>query len=241
MNILTLYNLSIGYRKRVVAQGINAYLKAGTLTCLVGRNGTGKATLLKTVAGNLTALEGRVKICGRDVATYSRNDMARKVSVVRTGRPEVGLMKAYDIVALGRTPYTNIWGTLKPEDHAVIQECLEKVGITHLAERAVSTLSDGECQKVMVAKALAQQTDIIVLDEPTAFLDYPSKAETMAIMKDIVTSRHDMTAALMSTHDMELALRLADCLWLITSSHELLCGTAEELRQHLIAEGLQAI
>ncbi len=93
----------------------------------------------------------------------------------------------------------------------------------------------------MVAKALAQQTDIIVLDEPTAFLDYPSKAETMAIMKDIVTSRHDMTAALMSTHDMELALRLADCLWLITSSHKLLCGTAEELRQHLIAEGLQAI
>ena len=250
MSILTLCNLSIGYKEKRVAERLNASLKTGALTCLVGRNGTGKSTLLRTVAAIQPPLAGEISLFGKSITSFNRQQLARELTVVRTGRPEIYLMKVYDVVALGRTPYTNIWGTLTADDHRVVSECIRKVGIENLSERAIGSLSDGECQKVMIAKALAQQTRIILLDEPTAFLDYPSKVETMTIMKELVKEGKSVegdygandscygTAALMSTHDMELALRLADYLWLMTSSHELLCGTPEELHDNLIAEKL---
>ena len=250
MSILTLCNLSIGYKEKRVAERLNASLKTGALTCLVGRNGTGKSTLLRTVAAIQPPLAGEISLCGKSITSFNRQQLARELTVVRTGRPEIYLMKVYDVVALGRTPYTNIWGTLTADDHRIVSECIWKVGIENLSERAIGSLSDGECQKVMIAKALAQQTRIILLDEPTAFLDYPSKVETMTIMKELVKEGKSVegdhgandscygTAALMSTHDMELALRLADYLWLMTSSHELLCGTPEELHDNLLAEKL---
>lgn len=233
-----------------MAERLNASLKTGALTCLVGRNGTGKSTLLRTVAAIQPPLAGEVSLCGKSITSFNRQQLALELTVVRTGRPNIYLMKVYDVVALGRTPYTNIWGTLTADDHSIVSECIKKVGIENLSERTIGSLSDGECQKVMIAKALAQQTRIILLDEPTAFLDYPSKVETMTLMKELVAegkkgegtgAENDScygTAALMSTHDMELALRLADFLWLMTSSHELLCGTPEELHNHLIAEKL---
>lgn len=250
MSILTLCNLSIGYKEKRVAERLNASLKTGALTCLVGRNGTGKSTLLRTVAAIQPPLAGEISLCGKSITSFNRQQLARELTVVRTGRPEIYLMKVYDVVALGRTPYTNIWGTLTVDDHRIVSECIRKVGIENLSERAIGSLSDGECQKVMIAKALAQQTRIILLDEPTAFLDYPSKVETMTLMKELVKEGKSVegdhgandscygTAALMSTHDMELALRLADYLWLMTSSHELLCGTPEELHDNLLAEKL---
>lgn len=250
MSILTLCNLSIGYKEKRVAERLNASLKTGALTCLVGRNGTGKSTLLRTVAAIQPPLAGEISLCGKSITSFNRQQLARELTVVRTGRPEIYLMKVYDVVALGRTPYTNIWGTLTVDDHRIVSECIRKVGIENLSERAIGSLSDGECQKVMIAKALAQQTRIILLDEPTAFLDYPSKVETMTLMKELVKEGKSVegdhgandscygTAALMSTHDMDLALRLADYLWLMTSSHELLCGTPEELHDNLIAEKL---
>ena len=233
-----------------MAERLNASLKTGALTCLVGRNGTGKSTLLRTVAAIQPPLAGEISLCGKSITSFNRQQLARELTVVRTGRPEIYLMKVYDVVALGRTPYTNIWGTLTADDHRIVSECIRKVGIENLSERAIGSLSDGECQKVMIAKALAQQTRIILLDEPTAFLDYPSKVETMTLMKELVKEGKSVegdhgandscygTATLMSTHDMELALRLADYLWLMTSSHELLCGTPEELHDNLIAEKL---
>lgn len=251
MSILTLCNLSIGYKEKKVAERLNASLKTGALTCLVGRNGTGKSTLLRTVAAIQPPLAGEISLCGKSITSFNRQQLARELTVVRTGRPDIYLMKVYDVVALGRTPYTNIWGTLTADDHSIVSECIKKVGIENLSERAIGSLSDGECQKVMIAKALAQQTRIILLDEPTAFLDYPSKVETMTLMKELVAegkkgagtgAENDScngTAALMSTHDMDLALRLADFLWLMTSSHELLCGTPEELHDYLIAEKLR--
>lgn len=234
-----------------MAERLNASLKTGALTCLVGRNGTGKSTLLRTVAAIQPPLAGEISLCGKSITSFNRQQLARELTVVRTGRPDIYLMKVYDVVALGRTPYTNIWGTLTADDHSIVAECIRKVGIENLSERAIGSLSDGECQKVMIAKALAQQTRIILLDEPTAFLDYPSKVETMTLMKELVSEGKEKegvsvendscygTAALMSTHDMELALRLADFLWLMTSSHELLCGTPEELHDYLIAEKLR--
>ena len=251
MSILTLCNLSIGYKEKRVAERLNASLKTSALTCLVGRNGTGKSTLLRTVAAIQPPLAGEISLCGKSITSFNRQQLARELTVVRTGRPEIYLMKVYDVVALGRTPYTNIWGTLTADDHRIVSECIRKVGIENLSERAIGSLSDGECQKVMIAKALAQQTRLLLLDEPTAFLDYPSKVETMTLMKELVSEGKEKeggsvendscygTAALMSTHDMELALRLADFLWLMTSSHELLCGTPEELHDYLIAEKLR--
>ena len=247
MNILTLYNLDIGYKEKTVAERLNASLKAGALTCLVGRNGTGKSTLLRTLSAIQPPLRGRVMLGEKDLSSFSRQQLAKEITIVKTGRPEISLMKVYDVVALGRTPYTNMWGTMTLEDHAIVSECIARVAIENLSERAIGSLSDGECQKVMIAKALAQQTRVILLDEPTAFLDYPSKVETMMLIKDIIgstdtrgskTENIQHTAALMSTHDMDLALRLADYLWLMTSDHELLCGTPEELHSRLSEENL---
>ncbi|MGM9712818.1 MAG: ABC transporter ATP-binding protein [Prevotella sp.] len=237
MNTLTLSDLTIGYDRHTVASHLDATLRSGSLTCLIGRNGTGKSTLLRTLGGFLSPLGGHVAIGGVEVTSMSRGEMSRLVSVVLTHRPDVRQLTVAEVVALGRTPYTGLWGTLSPDDRLIVAESIETVGITSLSERHICTLSDGECQKVMIAKALAQQTPVILLDEPTAFLDYPSKRETMLLMRRIAASGK---AVLLSTHDMEMALRLADTLWLMTSSHNLLCGTAAALHEQLAAEHLLA-
>lgn len=235
MNTLTLSDLSIGYGHHTVACHLEATLRSGTLTCLIGRNGTGKSTLLRTLGGFLSPLGGHVAIGGGEITSMSRGELSRLVSVVLTHRPDVRQLTVSEVVALGRTPYTGLWGTLSPDDRLIVAESIETVGISHLAGRHIGTLSDGECQKVMIAKALAQQTPVILLDEPTAFLDYPSKRETMLLMRRIAASGK---AVLLSTHDMEMALRLADTLWLMTSSHNLLCGSREALHDSLAAEQL---
>lgn len=236
MNTLTLSDLAIGYPRHPVAGGLSATLPTGALTCLVGRNGTGKSTLLRTLAGFLPPLSGSAMIDGKDIARVSRQEMSRLVSVVLTHRPDVRHLTVAEIVSLGRTPYTGMWGTLSPADRDIVAGSIQTVGIEALATRHVATLSDGECQKVMIAKALAQQTPVILLDEPTAFLDYPSKRETMLLMRRIASAGKSV---LLSTHDMEMALSLADNLWLMTSAHRLLCGTADILRRDLEHEGLK--
>ena len=167
----------------------------------------------------------------------ARGPLSRLVSVVLIHRPDVRQLTVAEVVALGRTPYTGLWGTLSANDERIVSESILTVGISHLAERHIGTLSDGECQKVMIAKALAQQTSVILLDEPTAFLDYPSKRETLLLMRRIAASGK---AVLLSTHDMEMALRLADTLWLMTSSHKLLCGSRDYLHDSLASEQLLA-
>ena len=231
MNILTLSDLSIGYGKTVIAERLNGELHSGELTCLVGRNGIGKSTLLRTLARF------------RDINTLSRKELSMLVSIVMTARPDVQMMTAREVVALGRSPYTNIWGTMSEKDHSIAERCIKEVGAEHLADRRISTLSDGECQKVMIAKAMAQETPIIILDEPTAFLDYPSKADTMRLIKDMTRrtgyyAAAQSPAALLSTHDMEMALKTADRLWVMTSDCQLVCGTVEEVKDILKEERL---
>lgn len=244
MNILTLSNLSIGYGKTVIAERLNGELRPGELTCLVGRNGIGKSTLLRTLARFQPSLGGMLQIAGQDINILSRRELSRLISIVMTARPEVQMMTAREVVALGRSPYTNIWGTMTKKDYGIADRCIKDVGVEHLAERRISTLSDGECQKVMIAKAMAQETPIIILDEPTAFLDYPSKADTMRLIKDM-TRRNGSDAAawhpaaLLSTHDMEMALKMADRLWVMTSDRQLVCGTVEEVEHILIQEKLK--
>lgn len=228
---ISVKDLSIGYRTKsgtvTVAAGITAAVEAGQLTCLIGENGIGKSTLLRTLAGFQPALAGHIYINGIDTAKYTPNSLARQISVVLTTKPDIMSMTVYEIVGLGRTPYTGFWGTLNDRDKAVVTQSLDMVGIGGLADRLITTLSDGERQKMMIAKALAQQTPIIILDEPTAYLDYPSKVEMMMLLQRL--SRETNKTIFLSTHDLEIALQTADTIWQMTRGEAVSIGTPAEL------------
>ena len=228
---IQLTKLSIGYRGKnsvkVVARNLTAAIRSGELTCLLGANGVGKSTLLRTLSAFQPKLEGSILIQGREIGSYDEKELSRLVGIVLTEKPKVRNMTVRELVALGRSPYTGFWGTLSEQDHRVVDEVLEMVGIGALTHRMVHTLSDGERQKVMIAKALAQQTPVIYLDEPTAFLDFPSKVETMLLLRKICREK-DKTIFL-STHDMELALQTADTVWLMDRETGLHVGTPREL------------
>lgn len=224
--MIELKNLSTGYGRHTVSANLNATLQSGRLTCLLGPNGVGKSTLLRTLCGFQPPLEGRMELDGKDMSQLSRKEMSRSIGVVLTERPDVTDMRASDMVALGRTPYTGFWGTLGKEDRNRVDEAMQLVGITHLAHRMIHTLSDGERQKVMIAKALAQQTPVILLDEPTAFLDFPSKVETMRLLHRL--AHESGKTVFLSTHDLETAIQLSDDLWLL-SADGLESGTADSL------------
>ena len=229
--MINIDNLSIGYRvkggNKTVAEGLTVSLPEGRLTCLIGYNGAGKSTLLRTLAGFQPKLGGNIYIGGREISDYSGRELSRTVSVVLTSKPDVMNMTVREIVALGRTPYTGYWGTLGDEDRRIVDDSMRQVGIDRLAERMSGTLSDGERQKMMIAKALAQQTPLIILDEPTAFLDYPSKVETMLLL--VRLCRDTGKTIFMSTHDLELALQTADMLWLMTPGRGIHTGTPHQL------------
>lgn len=215
-----LEDLSIGYhlgkRDRVVARGLNASLGSGQLTCLIGSNGAGKSTLLRTLAGFQPPLAGRVLFAGKkrkDLSAFAPKDLARRIGVVLTQRTDATRLTVAEMVGLGRSPYTGFWGTLTKEDRCIVDEAISQVGIANLRNRMVGTLSDGELQKVMIAKVLAQQTAVIFLDEPTAFLDYPAKVDMLLLLRSL--AREANKTIFLSTHDMELALQLADSLWLM--------------------------
>lgn len=228
---IRLDRLRIGYPAkggtRVVADGLCADIHAGELTCLLGANGVGKSTLLRTLAAFQPKLGGHICLDGRELDTYTDRQLARLVSVVLTEKCDIRHMYVSELVALGRSPYTGFWGTLDDHDRQVVAQAIERVGIAHLAGRMVHTLSDGERQKVMIAKALAQQTPVIILDEPTAFLDFPSKVEMMQLLHRL--SRQTGKTIFLSTHDLELALQIADKVWLMERESPLRVGTPEDL------------
>ena len=214
---IQLRNLSIGYQTKhnvkTVAEGISGCIRSGELTCLLGANGVGKSTLLRTLAAFQPKLGGEVLIGAREISTLTDKELSKLIGVVLTEKPDVRNMSVRELVSLGRSPYTGFWGTYSKDDLRIVDEALEMVGITSLIRRPVHTLSDGERQKVMIAKALAQQTPVIFLDEPTAFLDYPSKVEVLQLLRGI--SRKADKTIFLSTHDVELALQLADTIWLM--------------------------
>lgn len=225
---ISLGNISIGYGSIVVADGISAELNSGQLTCLLGANGAGKSTLLRTLSAFQPALTGSITYDGRALDDFTPQERARLIGVVLTERSKMEYMSVRDLVAMGRMPYTGFWGGMNDDDRKIVNEAMEKVGITALADRMVDTLSDGERQKVMIAKALAQQTPVIYLDEPTAFLDFPSKVETMQLL---LTLCHDMQKTVfLSTHDVEIAIQMADSCW-VMGGGGLHIGTPRELAE----------
>jgi len=230
--VLEIRGLSIGYfgpRKstHAVASDIDLTLDTGELVCLLGPNGAGKSTLLRTLAGMQKPLAGEVLLAGRNVHTIAKSDLARQLSVVLTERVTVGLLTAYEIVSLGRSPYTNWSGALSDRDHTIVELAIRAVGAEALAQRNVSELSDGERQKVMLARALAQEPQLMILDEITAFLDLPRRVEIMRILRNFA-HRHGR-AILLSTHDLELALSTADRVWLLPKDGALSAGAPEDL------------
>ncbi len=223
-------DLSIGYIGKhnvvTVAEGITDTIFSGELTCLLGENGAGKSTLLRTLAAFQPALKGEISILGKPLAQYGVKELATVIGVVLTERNSVQNMTVEELVGMGRSPYTGFWGRLTPEDHSVVSSAMEMVGITALRGRMVQTLSDGERQKTMIAKALAQETPIIFLDEPTAFLDYPSKVEILHLLHRL--SSEAGKTIFLSTHDLELALRVTDRIWLMAKGRGVQIGLPED-------------
>lgn len=213
-----LQDLAVGYGSKTVAAGIRATLRGGQLTCLLGPNGAGKSTLLRTLSAFQPPLGGRLLLRedngqALEVQECRASELSRLLGIVLTDRVSIQGMSVRQLVGMGRTPYTNFWGNLKEEDERIVEEAIGLCGIEALAHRPVTTLSDGERQKVMIAKALAQQTPVILLDEPTAFLDFPSKVDTMLLLGRL--AHEEGKAILISTHDLDLALQTADQLWLM--------------------------
>jgi iron complex transport system ATP-binding protein len=230
--ILKLQDLSIGYfqgrrSRAVVAEGLSVSLHEAELVCLLGPNGAGKSTLMRTIAGMQAPLAGQALLLGTDIHRLKAQELARRLSVVLTERVSVGILSAYALVTLGRHPHTNWAGTLTDKDHDVVRWAIQTVGAQDLAHRPVGELSDGERQKVMVARALAQEPEVMILDEVTAFLDLPRRVEIMRLLREI--AHLEGTAILLSTHDLDLALRSADRIWLLSKGGALQVGAPEEL------------
>ena len=230
--IFELKDLVIGYPTHEVAGPMTVSLRQGELCCLLGANGAGKSTLLRTLAAFQPPLSGDMFINGRNLSEISPRELSTMVGIVLTDRIRMAGITVRDMVAMGRSPYTNFWGRLTDEDHRLVDEAMQLVGIADFANRQIATLSDGERQKVMIAKALAQGTPIILLDEPTAFLDFPSKVEIMLLLSRLA---HEMGKTIfLSTHDLDLALQTADRLWLMAKGEDRFAvGTPRELADQL--------
>lgn len=227
--VLSTQNLTIGYNRpiKIVAQHLQLHLKAGEMVCLLGPNGAGKSTLLRTIAAMQPPLEGEILLGGQDIHRLSPRQRAQHLSIVLTERIDGGLLTGYELVALGRHPYTDMSGRLSAHDKAVITWALAAVDATALAPRPINTLSDGERQKMMIARALAQEPAVMLLDEPTAFLDLPRRVELMRLLRHLAEATE--RAILISTHDLELALRSAHRLWLMDSAGVIRDGAPEDL------------
>ena len=228
--ILKLNDLSIGYKNnsnnKVIAKGINVNLEQGNLVCILGKNGIGKSTLLRTIANVQNKLDGEVLLENEPIEKYSSLEIAKRIALVLTEKVPTGNLTVYDLIALGRQPYTNWIGTLTFKDKEHIDFAIEQTKIGDLLDSRCDELSDGQLQRVMICRALAQNTPLIVLDEPTAHLDIQNKINTFKLLQKL---SHDLNKTiLLCTHEVQLAIQLADVLWLM-SSKGLKCGDAETL------------
>ncbi len=228
---LSTTQLRIGYQSKgreiCVAETPELHINAGDFICLLGPNGAGKSTLIRTLAGIQAPLQGTVTLDNQPYESISPRERARKISIVLTETPPLGLLDAYSLVALGRHPHSGQFGTLGQADRNRIDWALQVMDALKFRNSPVAQLSDGERQKLLVARALAQETPLMLLDEPTAFLDLSRRVELMATLRRLV--RQEDMGILLSTHDLDLALRFADRIWLLNDDGTLLKGYPEEL------------
>jgi iron complex transport system ATP-binding protein len=224
--------LAVGYRlgrgrELRLLDATSFEVRAGELVCLLGPNGSGKSTLLRTIAGMHRPLAGTVELLGEDVATRSPEWLARHLSIVLTEPVDVGALTARELVGLGRYPFTDWLGRLTARDHERIEAAIAAVGAEAISEREVKLLSDGERQRVLIARALAQEPKLVILDEPTAYLDLPRRIEMLGLLRRLV--RENGIAVLLSTHHLDLALSHADRVWLLPAGGPLTIGAPEDI------------
>ena len=219
--------LSVGYGDRTVVSDIALSAEPGQILCLIGPNGAGKSTLLKTLLRLLPPTAGAVYLEGKELRTYSERELARRSAAMLTGRPEPELMKSAEVVAAGRYPYTGRLGILSEEDRRVVRESMEKVGVSELADTDFTHLSDGQRQRVLLARALCQEPRLLILDEPTSFLDIRHKLDFLQLLRELVRERQ--LAVVMSMHELELAQRFADRLLCIRDERVDRAGSPEEI------------
>ena len=212
--MIQLQNISLGYNAHhLLLDNVSTTFTCGTTTALIGRNGTGKSTLLRAIIGSEPLKQGAILINGTDIQQITPQQLAQQVAFVTTERIRISNLACRDVVALGRAPYTNWIGRMQAEDEAIVMQSLEKVGMASYAFRTMDKMSDGECQRVMIARALAQQTPIILLDEPTSFLDMPNRYELCHLLADL--AHQDNKCIMFSTHELDIAQSLCDTIALI--------------------------
>lgn len=210
---IALNHITLSYGSRTLLEDVTAAFAQGSLTALIGRNGTGKSTLLRAIAGLGTTVSGDVALCGRPLASLTPHELSTTVGFVTTDKVRIANLACEDVVALGRAPYTNWIGRMQEADRAVVERSLRLVGMSAFARKTMDRMSDGECQRVMIARALAQDTPVILLDEPTAFLDLPNRYELATLLRRL--TRDEGKCILFSTHDLDVALSLCDSVALI--------------------------
>ncbi|MCW3787356.1 ABC transporter ATP-binding protein [Plebeiibacterium sediminum] len=227
--LLKVNQLSVGYNSgsAPLHSNINVEVLEGEFICLLGPNGAGKSTLIKTLSGFLQPIHGTVLYGEQDLNTLPESQISKMVSVVLTDRIQIQNLTVFELVALGRTPYTGFFGKLTPDDVQLVHKAIDEVGLKGYTYKTIDKMSDGERQKAMIAKALVQETPFIILDEPTAFLDLPAKLEIMQLLKRL--SCEKKRGILLSTHDLEMALQIADKIWLLAQGKELKVGIPEDL------------
>jgi iron complex transport system ATP-binding protein len=219
--MITLSNLTLAYQQKCLLRSANVTFGSGTLTALIGRNGAGKSTLLRALAAIDTPKEGAVLLAEQNIHNLSAEQRAKLISFVSTQRVRIANMLCQDVVAIGRAPYTNWLGSMQDEDSQIVSSALKAVGMEDFALRAIDTLSDGECQRIMIARALAQQTPVIVLDEPTAFLDIPTRFEICRLLAEL--AHNSGKTIIFSTHDIDAAMPVCDAFAILDNAAITMC------------------
>lgn len=215
--MIELKELTVGYGQRTLLDKVSAQLTGGQLVALLGRNGTGKSTLLRAMMGLEKPQGGVILLQKKNIVSLKPEELARNISFVTTDKVRIANLRCEDVVSMGRAPYTNWIGQLQPEDNERVAEAMRLVGMSDYAEKTMDKMSDGECQRIMIARALAQDTPAILLDEPTAFLDLPNRYELCLLLKKL--AQKEGKCILFSTHDLDIALSLCDTIMLIDNPH----------------------
>ena len=219
--------LSVGYHRRPLIEDIDIGIWQGGILCLIGPNGSGKSTILRSITRHLTKLGGVVAIGGRDLDGMSDKELARHVSVVLTDRIEPELMTCWEVVAAGRYPYTNHFGKLSREDQRIVEDSMARVNALELREQRFTELSDGQKQRVLLARALCQDPEVLVLDEPTSFLDIQFKMDLLSVIRRI--AKRKKIGVILSMHELEFVPAVADRVACIGGGRVACLGTPEEV------------
>jgi iron complex transport system ATP-binding protein len=229
--VITTRGLTIGYKQRnnvkVICGHLNLTLNPGQLVCLLGPNGAGKSTLMRTLAGLQPALSGEVFLKGKSINHYHKKSLSKQMSLVLTEKLQADNLSVYSIITLGRYPYLNWFGQLREQDKKVIRNAIRLTGVAPFLQKQSNQLSDGEKQKVMITRALVQDTPLIILDEPTAHLDLPNRVKILRLLRNM--ARSTGKAILLSTHELDLALQAADLIWLMMPDKTIVSGAPEDL------------